>query len=130
VFQTRKNDATIERVHDQPQVGEHVLHLAALEERQPAHDLVRHAVLAQLGLERARLGVRAVEHGTVREASPARLLALEPVPTRRASAVSSGVSANTTGAPASRSHHSVFPFRATLCAITAFAASRMVFVLR
>ena len=68
VFQTRQNATASAGLHHQPQVGEQVLHLAALVERHAAHDLVRHAALAQLGLERARLGVGAVQHRARRAA--------------------------------------------------------------
>ena len=53
------------RVDEQPQVGEHVAVLLALEERQPLDDLERHAVLDERRFQRPRQGVDAQEDGEV-----------------------------------------------------------------
>src|SRR3989454_2358032 len=53
------------RIPDQPQVGQRVLHLAALIERHPADDLIRESERAELVLDRARLRVRPVQNGDV-----------------------------------------------------------------
>ena len=65
------------RIPDQPQVGQRVLHLAALIERHPADDLIRESERAELVLDRARLRVRPVQNGDVPR--PVRLaLTLQP----------------------------------------------------
>ena len=53
------------RVDQQPQVGEHVAVLLAVEERQALDDLERHAVLDERRFERPRQGVDAQEDGEV-----------------------------------------------------------------
>ena len=113
------------RVHRQPQVGEQVLHLAPLVERDAADDLVGDAALAQLGLERPRLRVRAVEHGHLAQrAARGAPASSSSRRTRLASSASSASRAKRSRAPASRSLHSVLPLRARLCAITALAAAQ------
>ena len=56
------------RISDEPQVRKRVLHLAALVEGDAADDLVREPEGAEGVLDRARLRVRAVEHGDVARA--------------------------------------------------------------
>ena len=72
------------RVHDQLEVGHHVADLRAVEEARAAHDLVRHARAQEHVLERARLRVRAIEHGDVVVARAAVVqllnLAADPAP--------------------------------------------------
>ena len=62
------------RIDDEPHVGERVLDLLALVEPDAADDLVGDAFAHQRVLDRARLGVGAIEHGDhrVRRRRPAR----------------------------------------------------------
>ena len=62
---TRRNDRSSRGLTQQPQVGEHVAVLLALEERQPLDDLERHAVLDERRFQRPRQGVDAQEDGEV-----------------------------------------------------------------
>ena len=55
----------IERVVDEAQVGEHILHLAPLVEARAADELVRDGRADERLLQRAGLRVRAVHHGDV-----------------------------------------------------------------
>ena len=55
----------VARVHDQPNVGEHILDLLALVERHAAVYLIRDVAAAQRLFQRARLRVGAVEYGHV-----------------------------------------------------------------
>src|SRR5258705_132499 len=56
----REEGCGVEWVAREPEIGEDFFHIAALEERRATHDLVRHPDLAQLRLERPRLGIGAV----------------------------------------------------------------------
>ena len=59
---TQEGDV-VRRIHEEPQVGNDVLHLATLVERHAAHDPVRDAGTPERLLEGPRLGVRPVQHG-------------------------------------------------------------------
>jgi hypothetical protein len=124
---TTRSKQSPRRVEHQPQVGEHVLDLAALEERDAADDAIVDAVAAQLLLEHARLGVGAVEDGDV---APARGPPRRPGRTmaramKSASARSSGPPPTRIRSPPLAVGPQVLAVAIGLRAMTALAASRM-----
>ena len=123
---TRRNAPSSSGAGDEPQVGERVLDLRALEEAHAAVDAVRNAGAEQRMLEHARLRVGAIQHRDLveRHAVGAR----GPCTTSTMNAASSrsvGAANTRTGSPLPSLVHRFLPSRAWLCRISALAASRM-----